>query len=74
MMSVEYSSIGSGFQGFFLAWQQRILQDVGCATFHLSQFCRTERSIRMKCSQRRVRVRIRHQVTSFQASHDTLPT
>jgi hypothetical protein len=74
MMSVEYSAIRSRFQGVFLAWQQRILQNVSCAAFHFAQFCETERSIRMKRSQRRVRGRIRHLVTSSRPTARPLPT
>jgi hypothetical protein len=34
VMPIEYSSIRSSFQGVFLAWQERVLENVACATLH----------------------------------------
>jgi hypothetical protein len=55
MMSVEYSSIRSGFQTMLLPWSERTLQDISCKPSHLRELDGTKGAIRVERLQRRDR-------------------
>ncbi|OLB29425.1 MAG: hypothetical protein AUH01_04495 [Acidobacteria bacterium 13_2_20CM_56_17] len=55
MMSVEYRSIGSGFQTMLLPWNERTLQDISCKPSHLRELDGTKGAIRVERLQRRDR-------------------
>ena len=55
MMSVEYRSIGSGFQTMLLPWNERTLQDISCKPSHLRELDGTKGAIRVERLQRRAR-------------------
>src|SRR5213080_4335826 len=55
MMSVEYRSIGSGFQTMLLPWNKRTLQDISCKPSHLRELDGTKGAIRVERLQRRDR-------------------